>query len=134
VVLVMEGVPTWQYMSRFPTNEKLSYEIWERHYVTWLFSCIWFGKSWGFEMVVFRQLKFVREKCLKIQEVLWVKGTVILLHHFLLFCVGWKMSYKVRNIWRRWWTYKGFQKRLDYGICDGKERWCIFGTKYWFGV
>jgi hypothetical protein len=27
VVLVMEGVPTWQYMSRFPTNEKLSYEI-----------------------------------------------------------------------------------------------------------
>jgi hypothetical protein len=134
VVLVMEGMWAWQYMSGFMANEKLSSEIWERHYVIWLFFCLWFGKSWGFEMVVFRQLKFVREECLKIKEILWVEGTIILLRHFLLFCVGWRMSYRVGNIWRRWWIDKGFQKQLDCGICDGKERWCIFGTKYWLGV
>ncbi len=99
-----------------------------------IFFCLWFSKSWSFEMVVFRQLKFVREECPKIQEVFWIEGTVIPLCHFPLFCVGWRMLYKVWNIWRRWWTDKGFQEWLDCGICDGKERWCIFGTEYWFGV
>jgi hypothetical protein len=31
VVLVMEGMQAWQYMSRFPLDEKLSFEICERH-------------------------------------------------------------------------------------------------------
>ncbi len=97
VMLVMEGVWARQYMSKFPADEKPSFEIWKGIVLLDWFFCLWFGKSWGFEMVVFRQLKFVREECLKIQEVLWVKGIVILICHFLLFCVGWRMSYRVGN-------------------------------------
>jgi len=65
-VLVMEGVWAWQYMSKFSADEKLSCKIWERHCVTWLFFCLSFGKIRGFEMVLFRQLKVVKEECLKI--------------------------------------------------------------------
>lgn len=95
---------------------------------------MWFSKSWGFEMAMFRQLMFVREECPKIQEVLWIDGIVIPLCHFLLFCVGWRILYIIGNNWRRWWTNKRFQKRLDCGICGGKERWFIFGIECWFGV
>ncbi len=73
-------------------------------------------------------------KCPKLHEVLWVKGIIISLHHFPLFCVYWRMLYIIGNNWKRWWTTKGFQEWLDCGICDGKERWCIFGTEYGFGV
>jgi hypothetical protein len=38
-------------------------------------------------MVVFRQWRFVREECPKLQEVLSVEETVILLRHFPLFCM-----------------------------------------------
>ncbi len=35
---------------------------------------------------------------LKFQEVCWVEGIVILLHHFPFFCVDWKMLYRIGTI------------------------------------
>jgi len=44
---------------------------------------------------------------------------------------GQKMLHRIGNRWKRRWTDKGFQEWLYYGICVGKEKCCIFGTKCW---